>query len=93
MKKSLEIWSWKKNIQKSNKNQFWEGLGLHLGRVWGRLGPPLGAFRHLLAVFWTFKVELLSSIGPKWAPRGLLEGFGIHLGTDLGGFGEDLGGC
>ena len=62
-----------------------------MGGVWGGLGPPLGAFGRRLAVFWPFKIELLSGIGPKWAPRGLLEGFGIHLGTDLGGFGEDLG--
>ena len=64
-----------------------------MGGVWGGLGPPLGAFGRRLAVFWPFKIELLSGIGPKWAPRGLLEGFGIHLGTDLGGFGEDLRGC
>ena len=89
----MQIWSWKKSVQKSNTNHFWEGLGLLLGGVWIGLGPPLGAFGRRLAVFWPFKIELLSGIGPKWAPRGLLEGFGIHLGTGLGGFGEDLGGC
>ena len=82
----MQIWSWTKSVQKSNKNQFGEGLGLYLGGIWGRLGPPLGAFGCLLAAFWTFKIELLSSIGPKLAPRGLLDGFWLALG----GFGEGL---
>ena len=64
-----------------------------MGGVWGGLGLPLGAFGRRLAVSWPFKIELLSRIGPKWVPRGLLEGFGIHPGTDLGVFEEDLGGC
>ena len=61
-----------------------------MGRVWGRLGPPLGAFDRLLAVFWVFKIELLSSIGSKWAPKGLLDGFGLALGRVLGRFWEGL---
>ena len=81
----MQNWSWTKSVQKSNKNQFWEGLGLYLGRVWGRLGPPWVAFDRLLAVFWAFKIELLSSIGSKWAPKELLNGFGVALG---GGFGK-----
>ena len=84
----MQVWSWTKSVQKSNKNQFWEGLGLYLGRVWGRLGPPLGAFGSLLAASWTFKIELLSSIGSKWAPRGLLDGFGVALGRFWGGLGK-----
>ena len=87
----MQIWSWTKRVQKSNKNQFGEGLGLYLEGVWGHLGPPLGAFRHLLAVFWTFKIELLSSIGPKWAPRGLLDGFWVALGGFWEGFGRMWG--
>ena len=87
----MQIWSSKKNVQKSHKNRFWEGLGPHLGRVWDGLGPLLGALGRLLAVFWTFKVELFSSMGPRWAPRGLLDRFWVDLGRDLGGFGEDLG--
>ncbi len=62
-----------------------------MGGVWGRLGPPLGAFDRLLAVFWAFKIELLSSIGSKWAPKGLVDGFGVALGGFWGGFGEGLG--
>ena len=69
----------------------WEGLGLHLGRIWDALGPLLDALGRLLAVFWAFKVELFSSMGPRWAPRGLLDRFWVDLGRDLGGFGEDLG--
>ena len=91
MEESMQIRSWKKSVQKSNKNQFWEGLGLDLGGVWGRLGPPLGAFDRLLAVFWAFKIELLSSIGSKWAPKGLLDGFGVALGGFWGGFGKVWG--
>ena len=64
-----------------------------MGSLWEGFGVVLGLLWVLLAVFWPFKIELLSGIGPKWAPRWLLEGFGIHLGTDLGGFEEDLGGC
>ena len=91
MKKSLQIWSWTKSIQKYNKNQFGEDLGVYLGGVWGRLGPPLGAFGRLLAAFGTFKVELLSSIGPKWAPRGLLDGFWVALGRFWEGLGKVCG--
>ena len=74
-------------MQQSNQNQFWEGLGHHLGGVWVRLGLPLGAFGRLLAVFWAFKIELLSSIGPKWAPRGLLDGFWVLRASILDGLG------
>ena len=62
-----------------------------MGRVWDGLGPLLGALGRLLAVFWAFKVELFSSMGPRWAPRGLLDRFWIDLGRDLGGSWEDLG--
>ena len=57
----------KKTSKNPTKIKFGNVLGsiLHLGGVWGRLGPPLDAFGCLLAVFWTFKIELLSSIGPK----------------------------
>ena len=88
----MQIWSWNKNIQKSNKNSFWEGPGLHLGGVWGNLGHPLGAFGRLLAIFWTFKIELLSSIGPTWAPRGFLAGFWVALKRLWEGLGRNLGG-
>ena len=63
------------------------GRGLHLGRVWAGLGPLLGALGRFLTVIWAFKVELLYSIGPRWAPRGLLDRFGV----DLGAFGEGFG--
>ena len=88
----MQILTSKKIIQKSHKNRFWEGLGPHLGGVWDGLGPLLGALGRLLAVFWTFKIELFSSMGPRWAPRGLLDRFWVDLGRDLGGFWEDLGG-
>ena len=87
----MQIWNWTKNVQKSNQNQFGEGLGLYLGRVWGRLGPPLGAFGRHVAAFWMFKIELLSSIGLKWAPRGLLDGFWLALGRFWEGLGRVCG--
>ena len=66
----MQIWSWKIKAERSHKNQIWEGLGLHLGGVWHGLGRLLGALGRLLAVFWVFKIELFSSMGPRWAPRG-----------------------
>ena len=96
----MQIQNGKTKAKKSLKNRFWEGLGPHLGGVWDGLGPLLGALGRLLAVFWTFKIELLSSIGPKWAPRGLLDGFGVALGRFWEGLGkvcgeilEDFGCC
>ena len=69
-----------------------------MGRVWDGLGPLLGALGRLLAVFWTFKVELFSSMSPRWALRGLswalrglLDRFWVDLGRDLEPFWEDLG--
>ena len=46
----MQIWSWKKNAQKSHQNLSWDGLGLHFGRVRDGLGPLLGALGRLLAV-------------------------------------------
>ena len=91
MEESMQFWSWKKSIQKSNKNLFWESLGFHLRGVWGHLGPPLDAFGRRLAVYWPFKIDLLSGIGPKWAPRGLLDGFWLALGRFWEGLGKVCG--
>ena len=55
------------------QNQIWEGLVLHLGGFGHGLGRLLGALGRLLAIFLAFKIELLYSIGPRWAPRGLLD--------------------
>ena len=38
-----------------------------------------------------FKIWLFSSIGLRWAPKGLLDRFCADFGKDLGGFGKDLG--
>ena len=70
----MQIWSWTKSVQKSNKNQFWEGLGLYLGGVRGRLGPPLGAFGRLLAVLASL------GLGLRGRPNWVLESFGMGLG-------------
>ena len=60
--------------------------------LWDGLGPHLGALGRLLVVFWTFKIQFFSGIGPRWAPRGLLNRFWVDLGKDWGGFLEHLGG-
>ena len=44
--------------KKSIKNWIWEGLGLHLGRVWEALGRLLDALGSILAIFGAFKIEL-----------------------------------
>ena len=87
----MQISSSKKNVQKSQKKKFWEGLGLHLGGFWDGLGPLLATLGRLLAVFWAFKIELCSRIGPRWAPRRLLGRFGEGLGRIWGAFGMVLG--
>ena len=55
---------------------------LNLGRswayqaqVWEGFGILLGAFGRLLVVFCTFLLNLFSSVGPRWAPKGLLDSF------------------
>ena len=58
----MQNWSWTKSVQKSNRNQFWDGLGLYLGGVWGRLGSSLAAFGRLLAVFWASGVTVRSTL-------------------------------
>ena len=69
----MPIWGRKIKCEKSHKNRIWEGLGFHLGGVWGDLGRLLGALGRLLAILGTFKIELFFNIGPRWSPRGLLE--------------------
>ena len=97
-KKSMPIWNGKTKANKSPKNRIWRGLGLHLGGLWDFLGRLLGALGCLLAVLGAFKIELFSSMGPRWAPRGLLDRFWEGLGRVLGGvreifegFGQTLG--
>ena len=52
-------------VKKSIKSQIWEGLGLHLGRVWDDLGRLLGALGPLLGVFGAFGIDFVSSMGPR----------------------------
>ena len=86
------IWSGKKKVPKWLKMWIWEGLGLHLGGLWRVLECLLGALGRLLAVLGAFKIEPFSSMGPRWAPRGLLDRFWEGLGRVLGGFREILEG-
>ena len=69
-------------------SSIWKGFNTLLDG----LGPHLGALGRLLVVFWTFKIQFFSDIGPRWASRGLLNRFWLDLGKDWGGFFEHLGG-
>ena len=60
------------------------GVGEALGRLLGTLG-------RLLAVLGAFKIQLLQTIGSRWAPRDLLDRFWVDLGRAWGGFGRGLG--
>ena len=90
-KKSIEILSSKKNVQKSRKNRFGENLGPHLGRVWDGLGPLLGALGRLLDASWALQSHQYHDTSDFFR-------FLVDLGRDFGGFGkvwgriwEDLG--
>ena len=82
----MPIWGRKIKGEKSHKNRFGEGLGLHFGGVWGDLGRLLGALGRLLAILGAFKIELFFNIGPRWSPRGLLDRFGVLLGGSWASF-------
>ena len=88
----MQILNSKRKVENLLKKWFWEGLGLHLGGVWGGLGPLLAALGRHLLVLWVFKIQFFSSMGPTWAPKGLLGRFWDGLGRIWGGFGEGLGG-
>ena len=59
MKKSMQIRIRKIHAKKSVQDWVWEGLGLHLGRVWGALGSLLGALGRFWVVLGAFKTLLL----------------------------------
>ena len=88
MEKSLQISNWTKSIQKSNQNQFGEGLGLYLGRVWDALRAGLGSMGCLLGVLGAFRIDLFSSMALRWGPKGRLNQFWFDFGKNrewLGG--------
>ena len=59
-----------------------------MGGVWEALGRLLGTLGRLLAAFWVFKNDVFSSMGPRLAPRGLLNAFWVDLGRVWEGLGE-----
>ena len=70
-----------------------------MGGLWDGLGPLWGALGPFFSVFWTLKIDHFSSMGPRWAPRGFLDGFWMHfdwiwraLGAFWEGFGRVLAG-
>ena len=52
------------------------------------MGDLLGALGRLWGSFGAFKIEFFSNMGPRWAPRGLLDKFGLDLGRFGTGFGR-----
>ena len=83
----MQNWSWTKSVQKSNRNQFWEGLGLYLGEVWDALDRLLATFA---GAFWSFGACSKSYLLKTMVQDGLQEAFWMAFGSILGGFGEDL---
>ena len=88
----MEIWNWKKNIRKSNKNRFGEGLGLYLGRVWSPLGPLLRVSVGVFTASWLFFGRSKSNSFQALVQNGLQEGFWMDFGSLWEGFGKVLGG-
>ena len=78
--------------KKAPKNLILEGVRLNLGRVWDALGSLVVTFGRILTLFWTFKIISCKNIGPRWAPRGLLDGFSVALGGSWDGLGRVCGG-
>ena len=84
----MQIWSWKK----TPKNLTKISLGMVLGFILEGFRTVLGLFWALLAGSWPFlgrfKSSFFFSIGPRWAPRCLLERFWEGFGRIWGGFGR-----
>ena len=78
--KTMQIWSWKKNVQKSDKNQFGEGFETVLGFLWV-----------LLAASWPFFKRSKSNFFQALAQNGLQEGFWMDFGSLWEGFGKVWG--
>ena len=79
-----------KNPEIVKKNGFGGGLWIHLGRVWDGLGRLLGAFGCFLAAFGAFQIDLFSSMGARWAPKGLGDRSWVDFGRVWEGFGRML---
>ena len=88
----MQIWNGKNSVPKLFQKWLWGNLGLHLGRVWGVLGPLLGA----LGGSWGALGALLRVLGAKMSskrPFGWIVGrFGKVLGWFWEGFGTKLEG-
>ena len=69
----------------------WDDLGVHLGRDWDVLGRLLVALGRFLAVLGAFKIELFSSMGPRWAPRGPLGSIWGRFGSLMGSIWPQFG--
>ena len=90
-KKRCKFTTRKKQTQKLFQNLIWEGLGLHLGRVWDALERLGATFGRILTACWTFQNHIFlkqwSKMGSKrpfgWLLDRLWKGLGriwMHLG-------------
>ena len=97
----MQIWNRKIKPKKLQKKWIWEGLGVHLGRVWDALGRLMATFSQFWAYFgriWAFFGRSKSYLFQAWVRNELQEAFWVDfgsllkgLGKVLGGFGEGLG--
>ena len=87
----MRIWSRKIKAKKSHKNKFGEGLGPLLGGVWVVWGVSWVLLGASWLVFGRSKSSCFFNMGPRSAPRSLLDRSGIDFGRVWGGFGEGFG--
>ena len=74
-----------KSAGKSDLGKSWGSIWEGFGTLWAVLGPLFG---HILNVCWAFQLISFKNMGPRWAPRGLLDGFWIHFGRFRTSFGH-----
>ena len=92
MKKQCKFRVEKNRSRSRLKSRFGRVLGSILGGFGVALGRLLATFGRILLAFWAFKTISFSSVAPKWAPRGLLDGFWVAFGRFWEVFGRVLNG-
>ena len=83
----MQILNGKKKATKCLKKWIWEGLGLHLGRVW----DGLGLLSELLGASGPFFDRSKSNFYKALVQEGLQEAFWIDFGWLWEGFGTNFG--
>ena len=88
----MQSWSGKNSAQKLLKKLIWGSLGLHLGGVWGVLGPLLGALGRSLVALGVVLRLLKAKMSSKRPFGWILGCFGKVLGRFWEGLGTNLEG-